>query len=650
MIPTRGPGPDARAAACRRGRAVSRARPRVRGRGGQRGARRCCSPRRATGTSATASIPPTRAASARRAAAERAREIARRLGRPDLELIALDSLSSGLNIRGLYGLAEPIDRERLEIARTHPRPVRGRRQLLHGRLVGPRGRPLPRGARARSTSSRRWASTSCRIGPLSLAVLAQVPLGDWDEALADQARLRELLGERRDRPPSMASGGYGAEPLHPRGARRPRRGGRRARRDRRVGRRRRDGRGSWAIPLAAVDARAPRRLRRGARGCLDRLRRHRPLPRPRARGALHAGRRGGLVGRGGRVDRRGRGGTPSAASCSRCRCTPTGSRVARCSPPATPRARSRRSSAPPRDSRGSARPGRPRSPSSRSARRSPRCGRSERCRRGASTRAAAVFERLRVPRELARAEALLGPACRRRPVDERRQPEPRTLRARRRTSVPQAVVALHDGDLAERAGGRHAERVARALHDQHRDGHRLELGQPARRRLRSRAARRLQREGEAEHADRAGRLGRAAGHARARRAAADDQRQSARSPARRCSTTAIQAASSWRAGRGAPAGDAVGLLDEHDADRLARARRPPPPRGRARSRRRPRRGRGRARPAGASAARRCARAGPCGVSISIVCHDADRASRTPRLSRAAAASSSPGRGRAARPA
>ena len=40
------------------------------------------------------------------------------------------------------------------------------------------------------------------FGHLSLSVLSQVELGEWDEALAEQARLRAGLGERASRPPS----------------------------------------------------------------------------------------------------------------------------------------------------------------------------------------------------------------------------------------------------------------------------------------------------------------------------------------------------------------------------------------------------------------------------------------------------------------
>ena len=54
---------------------------------------------------------------------------------------------------------------------------------------------------------------SHRLGQLANSVIARLALGDWDEALAEQARLRELFGEAATRPPSFASGGYGAEAL-----------------------------------------------------------------------------------------------------------------------------------------------------------------------------------------------------------------------------------------------------------------------------------------------------------------------------------------------------------------------------------------------------------------------------------------------------
>ncbi|MDX6628988.1 MAG: hypothetical protein QOH00_1234 [Gaiellales bacterium] len=145
------------------------------------------------------------------AAAQRARDIARRLERPDLELIALDALTSGLNVRGLYGLAEPLDYERLAIARTVRDPFEVGDTFYTAAWssldVGHYSQVVALAAEFDSLNLE-----LVPIGHLSLVVLAQVPLGEWDAALADQARLREVLAEQgMSRPPSMASGGHGAE-------------------------------------------------------------------------------------------------------------------------------------------------------------------------------------------------------------------------------------------------------------------------------------------------------------------------------------------------------------------------------------------------------------------------------------------------------
>jgi class 3 adenylate cyclase len=144
------------------------------------------------------------------AAARRAREIARRMQRPDLELLALDALTSWLGIRGLYGDAEPIDNERLAIARTIRDPFE-----VVDTFYTAAWSALEVGHYSRIIALREECDALelefAPIGPLSLCVLAQVPMGQWDAALADQTRLRTLLGDQASRPPSMASGGYGAE-------------------------------------------------------------------------------------------------------------------------------------------------------------------------------------------------------------------------------------------------------------------------------------------------------------------------------------------------------------------------------------------------------------------------------------------------------
>jgi hypothetical protein len=104
-----------------------------------------------------------------------------------------------------------------------------------------------------------------------------------------------------------------------------------------------------------------------------------------------------------------------------------------------------------------------------------------------------------------------------------------------------------------------AERVALALHDQHGDGRRGELGKA----VLLRPARRVHGEREAQHAHRPARRGGAAGHARAGAAAAEQQRELAaevvddRQPGR----------VELRSGRrGAAARHPVGLLHERHGD------------------------------------------------------------------------------------
>jgi class 3 adenylate cyclase len=145
-------------------------------------------------------------------AVERAREIARRMGRLDLELMTLDAMTCGTNARGLYGRAEGWDRERLEIART----IRDPFEVLDSFYtvawsafeVGHYREVL-----SLHEEFEAMGLTVDSFGHISLSVMSRVELGEWDEALLAQASLREGLGERSRRPPSFASGGYGAEVL-----------------------------------------------------------------------------------------------------------------------------------------------------------------------------------------------------------------------------------------------------------------------------------------------------------------------------------------------------------------------------------------------------------------------------------------------------
>jgi 5'-3' exonuclease len=131
------------------------------------------------------------------------------------------------------------------------------------------------------------------------------------------------------------------------------------------------------------------------------------------------------------------------------------------------------------------------------------------------------------------------------------------------------VVARNLHDRATRAGRRHAERVPVTLHDEHRQLDVVELVQATLGGRGPGAARRLQRERKAEHRHGTGFLRGPAGHARAQRAAADDQRQPAQLPAAEVIDDRRPGDVELARGRGRAApGNAVGLLDERDADAL----------------------------------------------------------------------------------
>lgn len=142
-----------------------------------------------------------------RIAATRAREMARRLGRRDLELLALDALGSGPWFRGHYGRAPEIDRARLEIARTIRDPFEvgdSFYTVAWGLLEVGRYRDVI----ALLAEYDALGTGTSPIGLLSLAVLSRFAMGDWDGALADHARTQELLGDVT-LPPSFANAGFG---------------------------------------------------------------------------------------------------------------------------------------------------------------------------------------------------------------------------------------------------------------------------------------------------------------------------------------------------------------------------------------------------------------------------------------------------------
>ena len=145
-------------------------------------------------------------------AARRGREIAKRLGRPDLEAMSLDALSSGLNVRGLYGLAGDIDADRLELARHMHDPFEVTDCFYTAAWAALEvGRYREVLALCVELEARDLAVPP--IGLRALAALANLALGRWDEALEDQRHVVEGRDDVAGPPPSFASPGYGVEAL-----------------------------------------------------------------------------------------------------------------------------------------------------------------------------------------------------------------------------------------------------------------------------------------------------------------------------------------------------------------------------------------------------------------------------------------------------
>lgn len=129
-------------------------------------------------------------------------------------------------------------------------------------------------------------------------------------------------------------------------------------------------------------------------------------------------------------------------------------------------------------------------------------------------------------------------------------------------------MVARDGDHRPVGRGRrHAERVALALDDERGDGDGVELGQPGLQRRVRPAARRVQREGQAENRGGARRRGGPAGHPCPRRPAAADVRQAAQGTVPKSGDHRGPCGVKLTCGgRGAAAGHAVGLLDERDGE------------------------------------------------------------------------------------
>ena len=150
--------------------------------------------------------------------------------------------------------------------------------------------------------------------------------------------------------------------------------------------------------------------------------------------------------------------------------------------------------------------------------------------------------------------------------DEAGQPRPHGGCDRRKVG-PQAVITRHLDNRTQPRARWHAERVTLTLHDEGRHLHRVELGEPADRRLSGSAARRHEREGEAENARGTGCFCGPARDAGAGRAAAGHERKRTEHVGAQVVDDGEPCRVEVMGGRRASTSrDAVGLLDEGDTD------------------------------------------------------------------------------------
>jgi class 3 adenylate cyclase len=145
--------------------------------------------------------------------AERAADMAMRLGRPELASASLDGAGAALWPRGLYGRSRAIERRRLELAETLEDPW----ELGDIHAVAAWGATMMgEYAQAVRYSSKGEALTAgeaqgMALHNLSWRSLAEFSLGNWG-AVVDEIlpRVRSTLGDRRGNPPYFMAHAFGS--------------------------------------------------------------------------------------------------------------------------------------------------------------------------------------------------------------------------------------------------------------------------------------------------------------------------------------------------------------------------------------------------------------------------------------------------------
>jgi tetratricopeptide (TPR) repeat protein len=143
---------------------------------------------------------------------KRAADMARRLGRPDLESAALDGAQSNLIARDMWGQVDAFIERRLELSSVVRDPweigdtyaMAAWAYFMQGRFLESLRYALQGLDRVESDAY------APRIHCLSWSAMAHFRLGHWGAFLADLGRLEEHLGDRRTKPPHFASRPYAA--------------------------------------------------------------------------------------------------------------------------------------------------------------------------------------------------------------------------------------------------------------------------------------------------------------------------------------------------------------------------------------------------------------------------------------------------------
>ncbi len=143
---------------------------------------------------------------------EKAADMARRLGKPDLESAALDAAHSGFMARDMWGHVDPIINRRLELVSVIRDPWElGDIYAMTSWTYFMQGRYLEAMRFAHEGLERVGVDAPPpKIHCVSWSAMARFRLGHWAAFLADLSNLEELLGDRRAKPPVFASRPYAA--------------------------------------------------------------------------------------------------------------------------------------------------------------------------------------------------------------------------------------------------------------------------------------------------------------------------------------------------------------------------------------------------------------------------------------------------------